>query len=189
MLAPICVLVVRLMQGFSVGGEFGSATSFLVEHGSDRKGFFASFQWAGQGLAAVLASAFGIVLVTALTREQPESWGWRLPYVFGLLIGPIGFYIRRHIDETPAFIAAPISTAPLSELFSGQLDRILLAIGIAVISNSSNYLILFMPTYAVTNLKMPASTGFIATLLGGLILTVGSPSAGTCQIRLAERPS
>ena len=187
-LAPICVLVVRLMQGFSVGGEFGSATSFLVEHGPDRKGFFASFQWAGQGLAAVLASAFGILIVTALTREQAEGWGWRIPYVFGLLIGPIGFYIRRHIDETPEFISAPISTAPLSELFSGQLYRVLLAIGIAVVSNSSNYLILFMPTYAVTNLKMPASTGFIATLLGGLILTLGSPVSGHLSDRIGRTP-
>jgi MFS transporter, MHS family, proline/betaine transporter len=187
-LAPICVLIVRLMQGFSVGGEFGSATSFLVEHGPDRKGFFASFQWAGQGLAAVLASAFGILIVAALTQEQAESWGWRLPYVFGLLIGPIGFYIRRHLDETPEFISAPISTAPLRELFSGQLDRVLLAIGIAVVSNSSNYLILFMPTYAVTNLKMPASTGFIATLLGGLILTLGSPISGHLSDRVGRTP-
>jgi hypothetical protein len=98
--------------------------------------------------------------------------------VFGLLIGPIGFYIRRHLNETPEFIAAPASSASLRELFPHQLDRVLLAIGIAVISNSSNYLILFMPTYAATQLTVPASTGFIATFLGGLILTIGSPVIG-----------
>jgi len=173
MLAPVGVLVARLMQGFSIGGEFGSGTSFLVEHGPERKGFFGSFQWAGQGLAAVLASAFGIGLATALTRDQLEAWGWRLPYLFGLLVGPIGFYIRRHIAETPEFVAAPNSPTPLRELLTRQYDRVLLAIGIAVISNSSNYLILYMPTFAVTQLKLPASTGFIATLLGGFILTVG----------------
>jgi MFS transporter, MHS family, proline/betaine transporter len=178
LLAPACVLIARLMQGFSVGGEFGSATSFLIEHGPDRKGFFASFQWAGQGLAAVLASAFGIVLTTVLTQGQLDSWGWRTPYLFGLLIGPIGFYIRRHLNETPEFIAAPVSPAPLRELLTQQLGRVLLAIGIAVVSNSSNYLILYMPTYAVTQLKLPPSRGFIATLLGGLILTFGSPVIG-----------
>ncbi len=89
-LAPIIVLLARLMQGFSVGGEFGSATAFLVEHGSERKGFFASWQWAGQGLAALIASAFGVALTTLLTRPQLESWGWRTPYLFGLLIGPVG---------------------------------------------------------------------------------------------------
>jgi MFS transporter, MHS family, proline/betaine transporter len=177
-LAPAGILIARLLQAFSVGGEFGSATAFLVEHGKERKGFFASFQWAGQGLATVLASTFGIALATALTRDQLDSWGWRLPYLLGLLIGPIGFYIRRHIDETPEFIVAPISPAPLRELLPHQLGHLLLAIGVAVVSNSSNYLILYMPTYAITQLKLPASTGFIATLLGGLILTFGSPLIG-----------
>jgi MFS transporter, MHS family, proline/betaine transporter len=188
LLAPAGVLIARLLQGFSIGGEFGSGTSFLVEHGPDRKGFFGSFGWAGQGLAAVLASAFGIGLATAVTRSQLDSWGWRLPYLFGLLIGPIGFYIRRHIDETPEFVAAPLSLTPLRELLTRQLDRVFLAIGIAVISNSSNYVILYMPTFAVTQLKLPASTGFTATLLGGLILTVGSPVFGHWSDKVGRTP-
>jgi MHS family proline/betaine transporter-like MFS transporter len=188
LLAPAGVLIARLLQGFSIGGEFGSGTSFLVEHGPDRKGFFGSFQWAGQGLAAVLASAFGIGLATAVTRSQLDSWGWRLPYLFGLLIGPIGFYIRRHIDETPEFVAAPLSLTPLRELLTRQLDRVFLAIGIAVISNSSNYVILYMPTFAVTQLKLPASTGFTAMLLGGLILTVGSPVFGHWSDKVGRTP-
>jgi MFS transporter, MHS family, proline/betaine transporter len=177
-LAPIAVLVARLMQGFSVGGEFGSSTSFLVEHGPDRKGFFASFQWAGQGFAAVLASLFGVGLTTALTADQLNAWGWRIPYIFGLLIGPVGFYIRRHVDETPEFLAAEAPSTPVRDVLGGQWGRVLLAIGIAVVSNSSNYLILYMPTYAVKQLSLPQSSGFIATLLGGLILTVGSPLIG-----------
>jgi MFS transporter, MHS family, proline/betaine transporter len=177
-LAPVAVLLARLMQGFSVGGEFGSSTSFLVEHGPDRKGFFASFQWAGQGLAAVLASLFGVGLTTALTADQLNVWGWRIPYVFGLLIGPIGFYIRRHVDETPEFLAVEATATPVREVLGQQWGRVLLAIGVAVVSNSSNYLILYMPTYAVKQLSLPQSSGFIATLLGGLILTCGSPLIG-----------
>jgi len=177
-LAPIVVLVARLMQGLSVGGEFGSSTSFLVEHGPDRKGFFASFQWAGQGFAAVLASLFGVGLTTALAADQLNAWGWRIPYIFGLLIGPIGFYIRRHVDETPEFLAAEATATPLRDVLWHQWGRVLLAIGLAVVSNSSNYLILYMPTYAVKQLSLPQSSGFIATLLGGLILTVGSPLIG-----------
>jgi MFS transporter, MHS family, proline/betaine transporter len=177
-LAPIAVLVARLMQGFSVGGEFGSSTSFLVEHGPDRKGFFASFQWAGQGFAAVLASLFGVGLTTALTADQLNAWGWRIPYVFGLLIGPVGFYLRRHVDETPEFLAAEATSTPLRDVLRHQWGRVLLAIGMAVVSNSSNYLILYMPTYAVKQLSLPQSSGFIATLLGGLVLTVGSPLIG-----------
>jgi MHS family proline/betaine transporter-like MFS transporter len=176
--APIVILVGRLLQGFSVGGEFGASTSFLVEHGAERKGFFASFQWAGQGLAAVLASLFGVGLTTLLTPEQVSSWGWRTPYLFGLLIAPIGLYIRRHTDETPEFLSVKPIQAPIREVLLRQWNRVLLAIGVAIVSNSSNYLILYMPTYAVTQLHLPASSGFIATLLGGLILTIGSPAFG-----------
>jgi len=176
--APILVLLARLMQGFSVGGEFGSATAFLVEHGPHRKGFFASWQWSGQGLAAVLASAFGVVLTGTLTPEQLQAWGWRVPFAFGLLLGPIGFYIRRHIDETPEFLAAEPASTPLRDVVVRQWDRLLLAIGAVVVSTSSNYLILYMPTYAINQLKLPAITGFIATLIGGILLTVGAPFAG-----------
>jgi MFS transporter, MHS family, proline/betaine transporter len=176
--APLAVLVARLMQGFSVGGEFGSATAFLVEHGEARKGFFASFQWASQGVAAVLASAFGVVMTTALTPDELNSWGWRLPYVFGLLIAPIGFYIRSHVEETPTFLAAEAARTPLKDVVTHQFDRVLLAIGLVIVSTSSNYLILYMPTFAIAQLSLPASTGFIATLLGGLILSTGSPFIG-----------
>jgi MFS transporter, MHS family, proline/betaine transporter len=176
--APILVLLARLMQGFSVGGEFGSSTAFLVEHGPERKGFFASWQWSGQGLAAVLASAFGVVLSGTLSAEQLQSWGWRIPFAFGLLIGPIGFYIRRHIEETPEFLASEPAGEPLREVLTLQWDRLLLAIGAVIVSTSSNYLILYMPTYAIRQLHLPAVTGFIATLIGGILLTVGAPLAG-----------
>jgi len=159
-IAPAVILIARLIQGFSVGGEFGGSTSFLVEHGAQRKGFFASFQWAGQGLAVVLASLFGVGLSTLLTPDQVDAWGWRVPYFFGLLIGPTGFYIRRRADETPEFLAAKPTPTPVRKLILEQWDRVLLAIGIAIVSNSSNYLILYMPTFAVTQLNLPASSGF-----------------------------
>jgi len=176
--APIGVLAARLIQGFSVGGEFGSATAFLVEHGPERKGFFASWQWAGQGLAALLASAFGVALTTGLAPEQLQSWGWRIPFLFGLLIGPVGFYIRRRVAETPEFLRTETAASPVRDVIVGQWGRVLLAIGTVVISTSSNYVILYMPTYAIKELGLPQSTGFIATLIGAAILTVGAPVIG-----------
>jgi MHS family proline/betaine transporter-like MFS transporter len=177
-LAPISVLLARLMQGFSVGGEFGSATAFLVEHGSARKGYFASWQWASQGLAALVASAFGVALTTLLTKQQLESWGWRTPYLFGLLIGPVGLYIRRRVTETPEFLSIKPTRTPVRDLLVNQWDRVLLAIGAVVVSTSSNYLILYMPTYAAQSLRLPQSTGFLATLVGAFILTFGAPMIG-----------
>jgi MHS family proline/betaine transporter-like MFS transporter len=176
--APIMVLLARLMQGFSVGGEFGSATAFLVEHTTDRKGFFASWQWSSQGLTALLASAFGILLTTRLSPAELEAWGWRLPFIFGLLIGPIGLYIRRHAAETPEFAQAQTTAKPLNELLSHQRGRLALAVGAAVISNSSNYVILYMPTYAIRELGLPQWIGFVATLMGAVVLGVVAPMAG-----------
>ncbi len=176
--APIMVLIARLLQGFAVAGEFGSATAFLVEHSADRKGFFASFQWFGQGLAAVVASLFGVVMLGALTPDQLNSWGWRVPFFFGLLIGPIGLYIRKAVGESPEFEQEGPSHAPLSQLFATQWDRLLLCIGVVVLSTSSNYIILYMPTYAIRQLHLPQTLGFIATMIGGVLLTFGAPAFG-----------
>src|SRR5450830_1843354 len=96
--APAGIVLARLIQGFSAGGEFGSSTAFLVEHAPHRRGFFSSWQVASQGLSLMLAAAFGAGLNGWLSPEQLYSWGWRLPFLFGLLIGPAGFYIRRHLD-------------------------------------------------------------------------------------------
>jgi MHS family proline/betaine transporter-like MFS transporter len=102
--APILITIARLLQGFSVGGEFGSAVAFLVEHGHERKGYSASWQWASTGIISVIVSLFGISLTTLLTHQQLVDWGWRIPYVFGLLVGPAGLYIRSRMVETPAFL-------------------------------------------------------------------------------------
>ena len=101
-----------------------------------------------------------------------------MPYIFGLLIGPVGFYIRRHVEETPEFLDAPTTRTPVRELVTTQADRLFLAIGAVIVSTSANYLILYMPTYAIKQLHLPAASGFIATLLGGLILTFGAPLIG-----------
>ncbi|HEX3414100.1 MAG TPA: MFS transporter [Stellaceae bacterium] len=104
--APIIITLARLLQGFSVGGEFGSAVSFLAEHGGGRRGFSASWQFATGGLITVLASLFGLSLTSLLTHEQLVDWGWRIPYVFGMLIGPAGLYVRSKVVETPEFLEA-----------------------------------------------------------------------------------
>jgi MFS transporter, MHS family, proline/betaine transporter len=168
--APVTVLLARLIQGFSVGGEFGSATAYLVEHSKNRKGFMASWQWASQGLTGLVASGFGVALTSILAPDQLLSWGWRVPFFFGLLIGPVGLYIRSRMLETPEFAAAKRTDAPIRTLLAGQPGAVLIAIGASIISNSSNYLILYIPTYAVSQLHLPPATGFIATLVGAIIL-------------------
>ena len=176
--APILITVARLLQGFSVGGEFGSAVAFLVEHGSERKGFSASWQWASTGIVSIIVALFGVALTTQLTHQQLVDWGWRVPYFFGLLIGPVGLYIRSRISETEEYLAAKPSAVPIRELLVRHPVPVLLAFGASIVSNASYYLLLYIPTYAVKQLHLPASTGFIATLVGGIALAVFSPIAG-----------
>lgn len=176
--APIGIFLARLIQGFSAGGEFGSATALLVEHAPKRKGLMSSFMFASQGLSALLASGFGLLLTSTLTVEQLESWGWRIPFLFGLLIGPIGLYIRRHIDEAGEFKESERSHAPVGELFKAHKYRMLLAVGALVLSTSVSYVIIYMPTYAVKQLGLTASIGFAGTLLSGVVLTLLTPFIG-----------
>jgi MFS transporter, MHS family, proline/betaine transporter len=177
--APIIITIARLLQGFSVGGEFGSAVAFLVEHGGKRRGFSASWQWATTGIVSIIVSLFGLFLTTQLTHQQLVDWGWRVPYVFGLLVGPAGLYIRSRMTETPEFLEAEKAPrVPISDLLRRHPGPILLALGASIVSNSSYYLLLYVPTYGVKTLHLPAYTGFAATLVGGIILAVFSVLAG-----------
>jgi MHS family proline/betaine transporter-like MFS transporter len=177
--APIIVTLARLLQGFSVGGEFGSAVTFLAEHGGGRRGFSASWQFATGGIITVLASLFGVSLTTLLSHQELVDWGWRIPYFFGMLIGPAGLYVRSKVVDTPEFLAAEKpATIPLSDVLRRHPLAVLLALGISIISNSSFYLMLYIPTFGVRQLHLPEYTGFVATLVGGLILAVGCPLAG-----------
>src|ERR1041384_1944982 len=115
--APVIITLARLLQGFSVGGEFGSAVAFLVEHGSERKGYSASWQWASTGIISVIVALFGVALTSLLTHDQLVAWGWRIPYVFGLLVGPAGLYIRSRMTETSDFLEAEKpKSMPIGEL-------------------------------------------------------------------------
>ena len=177
--APIIIILARILQGFSVGGEFGSAVAFLVEHTGDRKGFSASWQWATTGIVSIVVAVFGLALTTNLSHEQMIDWGWRIPYVFGLLVGPAGLYIRARMSETPEFLEAEKpARVPIRELLQRQPIPVLLALGASIVSNASYYLLVYVPTYAVKNLHLPEYTGFAATLVGGILLATFSVLAG-----------
>jgi MHS family proline/betaine transporter-like MFS transporter len=185
--APVLITSARLLQGFSVGGEFGSSVAFLMEHGSHRRGFAASWQFAIAGVITVLASLFGVALTTLLTHQQLLSWGWRLPYFFGMLVGPAGLYIRWRLSETPEFLAGQKpETVPIRELLTRQPLAVVLALGASIISNSSFYILLYIPTFGQKQLHLPAYTGFIATLIGGIVLAVGCPFFGHWSDKMAR---
>ncbi len=186
--APLLIVFARMIQGFSAGGEFGSATAFLAEQNPNRRGFFASWQFASQGITTILATAIGVTLTTTLSTAQIESWGWRIPFLFGLLIGPVAYYIRRHVDETMEFQSMRVSTSPLREAFSDSKKRLLVSLGAVVLCTVAMYTILFMPSYATRQLGLTASGGFLGGLLTGVIQVMLIPVFGAMSDRIGRLP-
>ena len=176
--ASVLVLVARLLQGFATGGEFGTATAYLIEYAPTRKAFYASWQVATQGGGILLAGIFGFVLNSYLSTQSLESWGWRLPFIFALSLGPVGWYIRSKMQETPEFLATERSNAPLKETFIGNGGRLWAIVGVVSLGSVGVYIALFMPTYAIVNLGMPKSVAFLSTLIFGVVMSVGSPFIG-----------
>src|SRR5204863_9677927 len=103
-LAPVLIVLARLVQGFSAGGEWGGSTAFIVEWAPpDRRGFFGSFQQSSVAAGLLLGSAIAATFSTLLPAETMEAWGWRLPFLLGGLLIPLGGYMRRNIEETPPY--------------------------------------------------------------------------------------
>lgn len=186
--ATIMIIAARMIQGFSAGGEFGSATVFLAEQNPARRGFFASWQLASQGLSGVLATGFGAVLNASLTVQQLESGAWRIPFLFGLLIGPVGYYIRRSVDETLEFQSAQTVAAPVRQTFTRAKTRLLVAVGTIVLITVAAYTAVYMPTYAIRELGLPGVGGFLAGLVSGAIQVVLIPLAGAFSDRFGRLP-
>jgi MHS family proline/betaine transporter-like MFS transporter len=184
-LAPIAVILARLVQGFSAGGEFGSSTAFLVEHAPERRGFIASWQFASQGVSGLLGSGFGTALTSWMDPADLQSWGWRLPFLFGVLIGPVGVYIRNHIEDAAPPPAAK-QESPVSQVFLHQKLRVILAIGALAVSTAVNYLVVYMPTYVVKTLNLPPSVGFIAAFSAQVAVTLLTPIAGLVSDRIGR---
>lgn len=182
--AGVIILISRLVQGFSAGGEFGTATTFLVETAPHRKAYYASWQVAAQGISMFLASAFGFVLFETLPKDALYSWGWRIPFFLGLLIGPVGLYIRARLSETEEFTHQKAHKTPIRSVFTTHLGRVLTASACIGVATISVYLILYMPTFAVTNLHIPAGAAYLGGIVAGIVTLVGTPFLGILADRI-----
>lgn len=182
--APLLIIFARLLQGISVGGEFASATAMLAEYAPPgKKMFYGSFQMCSQAIALVLSSGAGYAAGVLFSPEDLVSWGWRIPFILGALIAPIGFFIRRHVDETPEFSAMlaerKVVKMPLKAVFSQNMSGLLKGLGTVIAGTVSNYVwYVSVPLYVITTLKMPFSTVLLSNVLCGTLLFVLSPIAG-----------
>jgi MHS family proline/betaine transporter-like MFS transporter len=184
-LAPLLVITARLVQGFSAGGEFGSSTAFLVEHMPGRRGFVASWQFASQALSGLLGSGFGALLTSAMDPADLQAWGWRIPFFFGVLIGPIGLYIRNNVEDATPPPAAK-HDSPVRTVLAQQKFRVVLAMGSLAIATAVNYMIIYMPTYVVKTLNLPPTVGFVAAFSANIAVAVLTPIAGISSDRIGR---
>ncbi len=182
--APTLVIFFRLLQGFALGGEVGSSTSFLVEAApTHRRGLFVSLQRFGQDVGVLAAGLIGFALSSSLTDAQLTSWGWRLIFVFGALTVPLGLALRRSLPETLER-CDDVSTVPLRAYARLAVLGILILASLSMATYTLNYL----TTYAIGTLSMPASVAFGAPIVLGLVGMLCDPIGGWLSDRFGRKP-
>jgi MHS family proline/betaine transporter-like MFS transporter len=184
LMGPLLVLLARILQGISVGGEFASATSLLVEYAPPGRFFYyGSFQMCAQAFAVALASGMAYLLTRFLDPASLAAYGWRIPFLLGALIGPVGFYIRRRVGEAPAFLEArkkaPPPRVPLLVVFRDFPAPLVAAIGTIVCGTAATYLWnSYLPVYVVRTLSLPITAPLLGAALCGAFNMVWNPVTG-----------
>jgi len=181
-IAPVLLVAARLLQGFSAGGEWGGAVSYIVEWSpAHRRGLFGSLHIVGVVGGFLLGSGTAALISSVLSTQQMADWGWRLPLVVGCLIGPVALWMRRSVSETPAFErAAAEQVVPTPILKDGAGCKLAIkAGGVSVLSNISFYvMLLYMPTWVTTNLKLPMHEALWANTVGLVCVLALTPCFG-----------
>jgi MHS family proline/betaine transporter-like MFS transporter len=189
-IAPVLVVLARLFQGFSAGGEFGATTSYMSEYSiKERRGMYVSWQMSSQFMASLLGGGVAAIVSGSLSADALASYGWRIPFAIGLLIGPVGYYIRQRLEDTPSFTAQKeLSNFPLGEALRLHFGKIACGFGMGVLGTASVYvLVLFLPIYASRQFHLPQSDAFAATAVMSLIAAVWCVVAGWLSDRVGRK--
>jgi MHS family proline/betaine transporter-like MFS transporter len=197
--APILILVGRLLQGFSAGGEIGSASSYLVEKApADKKIAIVGWLQGTMGISNALSAVIGVTITALFTDEQVTAWAWRIPFFVGLLIIPVAIYIRTQLNETATFEALESSAGvkskqPLRTLFRDYWRHLLIGGAMTIAWHVSIYaLIIFGTTYYVlpaTGLGFTANQAFTASLVGNIFMIFACVLSAKFAQRVGYRPS
>ncbi len=189
--AAVLLVVLRILQGLSVGGEYPSSIVFLGEHAPpERRGYVASWPMFGSVVGFLLGSAFGALLSNLMSEAALEAWGWRLPFLFGAVIALCGVLFRRHMSEPPAFAAAqPLTAAPIVAAFRDHWRAIVQIIGLSLVNAVGFYLLWVYATSYLTD-RMHVSTAD-ALDINTLSLVVMMPAVTLSAIlsdRIGRKP-
>jgi MHS family proline/betaine transporter-like MFS transporter len=186
---PLLVLIARLMQGFSAGGEWGGSTAFIVEWAEEgERGFLGSFQQCSVSAGLLLGSGVAALVATLLEPATMEAWGWRVPFLLGALLGPVGIYMRRNIDETPAYEKAMRTPAAAAD-DDAPFWLAARAFGFTILWTVAFYIFLnYMPTFIKTYAKVSSAAALWSNTIGLLVLVVAIPIMGRLSDRIGRKP-
>jgi MFS transporter, MHS family, proline/betaine transporter len=195
--APVLMVLLRMIQGFSTGGEYGGAATFMAEYAPcRRRGFFGSFlefgTLAGFSLGALLMLGFSLVL----NDDQMSTWGWRLPFLVAAPLGLVGVYLRSRLEDTPIFRELEEAgekeertATQFKDLIAGYWGPILRLGGVVVALNVVNYTLLsYMPTYLEQSIGLSSSMSLLVPIIGMLAMMVFLPLAGGLSDRVGRKP-
>ena len=185
--APALLLLARLMQGFSTGGEWGGSTAFIVEWApKEKRGLYGSFQQMSVVFGLLLGSSFAALLNSVLTQDQMVAWGWRIPFLVGALLGPVGLYMRRTIDETPHYERVK-QAAPAGGRSGFALAAT--AFGFTIVWTVAFYVLLtYMPSWTGKYMKLTAAQALWSNSIGLVALVIAIPIMGHLSDRYGRRP-
>ncbi|TMQ90490.1 MFS transporter [Actinomadura soli] len=192
--APLLLLLVRLIQGFSTGGEYGGAATMIAEYApTRRRGFFGSFLEMGTLTGYILGAGLVLLMDLALTTEAMHNWGWRIPFLLSLPLGLVGLYVRTRIEDTPTFQrmeeAGKKAQSPLKETLEHYWRVILMLIGIVFLLNVADYTLLtFMPSYLVDFLEMNDTTAQLITIGVEAVMIMVIVPLGALSDRIGRKP-
>jgi len=192
--APVLLVVLRLLQGFSAGGEMGGASIFVAEYAEPRRRGY-SVSWVEMGCIAgfLLGSVVALVLNFALTDAQLLSWGWRVPFLLAGPLGVVGLYIRTRLEETPEFealrAAGRVSRSPLAETLRHHWPAVLRTAGYALFQNATLYVILtFVPSFLAETLGYGGEVASLSAVLSMSVICALIPVMGALSDRIGRRP-
>jgi len=193
--APILLVLCRLVQGLGVGGEWGGAVLMAVEHGhAGRRGFYGSCVQMGVPAGLLLATAV-FSIFSSLPEEQFLSWGWRIPFLLGILLLGVGMFIRLQVFESPLFAESQkkrnVSPLPILEVFRNYRRSVLLAVGARFAENVCFYIFtVYILTYATDEdfLDLPRQTILNGILIAAAVQLVVIPLSGIISDRVGRRP-
>ncbi|MDI3387642.1 MFS transporter [Streptomyces sp. B-S-A8] len=195
-LAPVLLSVLRLLQGFALGGEWAGAAALATEHADDRRrGFYGGWVQIGSSAGSVLATATVLLLTTVLDQESFLAWGWRVPFLFSAVLVVVGMFIRLKVEETPVFQQMQREgrtnrRIPLAAVLQRQWRTVLLVIGMHLANTTIAYLTgVFLLAYGTTHIGMESSTILLAKFTSGLLLmSLVSMPAAALGDRIGRRP-